>query len=183
MFLLRKKKKTIVLPSNLHIELPFLFIERKKKKSKSRPVILFYFIFLLRTFLSETSVFVWVFRKKKGGGRIALYSCDIFPPFFPELFHPIHCIPEVISFRLYIISRKLCRSPIATRNKVCTLWHYVSDIEWLTVLGSLCGAPFLQLASILHACSPVAGPHGVSSLTYNGIVFTTATIGEQPSNI
>lgn len=54
----------MVLPSNLHIELPFFLIEERKRKSL--PVILF----LLRTFLSETAVFVWAFRKKKESLRI-----------------------------------------------------------------------------------------------------------------
>lgn len=46
---------------------------------------------------------------------------------FPNPPPQLHWILATICFRLYVAPRKLCRSPTVTMNKVCTLWHYISD--------------------------------------------------------
>lgn len=142
----------MVLPSNLHIELPFSSLKKKKRKKKKPSC---NFIFCQRTFLSETAVFVWVFGGE-GGRGITSYSCGISFPFFlcfVHLFSPMPWVLKAINFRLYIIPRKLCRSPIVTRNIVCTLWHYVSDMR-VTDSSSVtvwCAFPSAKVYDCMHA--------------------------------
>lgn len=152
MVLLRKIPRDIA--CNPHIKLPF--------SHWSLPIILF---FAKNILVRNCCLCVGV-----GGGNHFIFMQHFFSVFLFVLFLIPSSIPwvEAINFRLYITLRKLCRSPIVTRNRVFTLCHYVSYMR-VTDSSRITGGfmPFLHLLYTSAWMLSSGSTHWPSSLTYS----------------